>query len=143
MSSYEMQLLHEKGTLTGPEHPRPSFDSPQPSEGIVPLSGQEGTPVRGHEDSGTSCRPHSVAIGASEQGVVQPGKQSAHIRRVKSAFVKSATSSAAQSRKGFVPMATTMFPPQERTPKTYDEALKKYGWKFEVHNDPLNIKYGI
>lgn len=27
-----------------------------------------------------------------------------------------------------------------RMPKTYDEARKAFGWRFEVHNDPLGVK---
>ena len=51
-----------------------------------------------------------------------------------------------------LPVTTITFPAQEqpgvgrqrqseRPPRSYDEALRRYGWRMEVHNDPLNLKY--
>ena len=96
----------------------------------------------------TEKRPHSIAtifpFSEKTEEIPARERESTRSRRVKSAFAKSPMVTPAPIRRGKVPMATVLIPPpkpKEEMPKTYEDALKKYGWKFEVHNDPLNLKY--
>lgn len=95
----------------------------------------------------------SVSVGVSvgqDDGVQHTTRWSG--RRAQSAMSgPTATSTDARGRqRAVVPVTTITFPSselssagrdRERPPRNYDEALRRYGWRMEVHNDPLNLKY--